>query len=161
MPAGFVIRIKQSFDHCTTPNGQVMHFAKHLFLIPLVSGSQCLKSSFIMSKERALEMFPMLKRDKLKGAIVYYDGSHNDARMNVSLAITSARHGANVANHVRVTGLLKNEEGKLVGAKMKDQITGDEWVTKTKSVVNATGPFTDAIRKMDNQVSILFALFIT
>jgi len=82
---------------------------------------------------------------------VYYDGSHNDARMNVSLAITSARHGANVANHVRVTGLLKNEEGKLVGAKMKDQITGDEWVTKTKSVVNATGPFTDAIRKMDNQ----------
>ena len=73
-----------------------MHFAKLLFLFPLVSGSQCLKSSFIMSKERALEMFPMLKRDKLKGAIVYYDGSHNDARMNVSLAITSARHGANV-----------------------------------------------------------------
>ena len=101
----------------------------------------------------------MLKRDKLKGAIVYYDGSHNDARMNVSLAITSARHGANVANHVMVTGLLKNEEGKLVGAKMKDQITGDEWVTKTKSVVNATGPFTDAIRKMDNQVSIFCTLY--
>ena len=45
-----------------------------------VSGRQCLKTSFIMSKERALEMFPMLKRDKLKGGIVYYDGSHNDAR---------------------------------------------------------------------------------
>ena len=32
-----------------------------------VSGYQCLKSSFVMSKERALELFPMLKRDKLKG----------------------------------------------------------------------------------------------
>lgn len=117
----------------------------------LVSGYQCLKSSFIMSKERALEMFPMLKRDKLKGAIVYYDGSHNDARMNISLAITAARHGATIANHVSVTSLVKNQEGKLVGAKMKDHISGEEWTTKAKSVVNATGPFTDAIRKMDNQ----------
>ena len=67
-----------------------------------------------MSKERALEMFPMLKRDKLKGAIVYYDGSHNDARMCISLAITAARHGATVANHVKVTDLVKDEEGKMI-----------------------------------------------
>ena len=39
-----------------------------------VSGKECLKNSFILGKERALELFPMLKRDKLKGAIVYYDG---------------------------------------------------------------------------------------
>ena len=39
-----------------------------------VSGSSCLKQSYILGKERALEAFPMLKRDKLKGAIVYYDG---------------------------------------------------------------------------------------
>jgi len=92
----------------------------------------------------------MLKRDKLKGAIVYYDGSHNDARMNISLAITAARHGATIANHCKVTGLIKNEEGKLIGAKMKDQITNEEFTMKAKSVVNATGPFTDAIRKMDD-----------
>ena len=67
-----------------------------------------------MSKERALEMFPMLKRDKLKGAIVYYDGSHNDARMCISLAITAARHGATVANHVKVTDLVKDEQGKMI-----------------------------------------------
>ena len=117
----------------------------------IVSGSQCLKSSFIMSKERALEMFPMLKRDKLKGAIVYYDGSHNDARMCISLAITAARHGATVANHVKVTALVKDDQGKLIGAKMKDELSGEEFVAKAKSIINATGPFTDAIRKMDNQ----------
>ena len=39
-----------------------------------VSGSECLKSSYYLSKERALELFPMLQRNKLKGAIVYYDG---------------------------------------------------------------------------------------
>ena len=92
---------------------------------------------------------------------MYYDGSHNDARMNISLAITSARHGANVANHVSVTDLVKNEEGKLIGAKMKDHITGQEWTTKAKSIINATGPFTDAIRKMDNQVSFPLIIFLS
>lgn len=40
----------------------------------LVAGIQCLKSSYILSKTKALELFPMLKKDKLVGAIVYYDG---------------------------------------------------------------------------------------
>ena len=59
--------------------------------------------------------------------------------MNISLAVTAARHGASIANHVMVTDLIKNEDGKNIGAKMKDQITGEEWVTKAKSIVNATG----------------------
>ena len=40
----------------------------------LVAGSKCVKPSFILSKSSALEKFPMLKKDKLKAAIVYYDG---------------------------------------------------------------------------------------
>ena len=44
----------------------------------------------------------MLRKDKLCGAIVYYDGQHNDARMNIAIALTAARLGATVANHVRV-----------------------------------------------------------
>jgi glycerol-3-phosphate dehydrogenase len=48
----------------------------------------------------------MLKAEKLVGAIVYYDGQHNDARMNIALAFTAARMGANVANHCLVTGLV-------------------------------------------------------
>jgi len=48
----------------------------------------------------------MLKEDKLIGAIVYYDGQHNDARMNIALAFTAARMGANIANHCVVTELI-------------------------------------------------------
>lgn len=40
----------------------------------VVAGIQCLKSSYVLSKTKALELFPMLKKDKLVGAIVYYDG---------------------------------------------------------------------------------------
>jgi glycerol-3-phosphate dehydrogenase len=45
----------------------------------------------------------------LCGAIVYYDGQHNDARMNLHVALTAAQHGAAVANHTRVVGLLKKQ----------------------------------------------------
>jgi glycerol-3-phosphate dehydrogenase len=40
----------------------------------IVAGKKCVKSSYYLSKERALELFPMLRKDKLCGALVYYDG---------------------------------------------------------------------------------------
>lgn len=120
----------------------------------IVAGRQCLKSSYAIGKQRALELFPMLKGDKLKGAIVYYDGQQDDARMCLVLALTSAKLGAHVANHVEVVGLLKktNEKGDEVvcGAKLKERFTGKQWEVKAKCVINATGPYTDTIRKFDD-----------
>ena len=46
---------------------------------------------------------------------------------------------------------MKDAEGKTCGAKMRDEVTGEEWTTRAKCVVNATGPFVDSIRKMDDQ----------
>ncbi len=87
----------------------IFKYINYLFYIytvyDLVAGSKCLKTSYVLSKEKAIELFPMLRKDKLCGAIVYYDGQHNDARMNISLAITAARLGATIINHVRVVCL--------------------------------------------------------
>lgn len=120
----------------------------------LVAGDKTLSSSYYINKKRALELFPMLKKDKLCGAIVYYDGQHNDARMNISMAITAARLGANIANHTAVTELLheidENGKKKVVGAKCLDRYSGKEFNIRAKCVVNATGPYTDNIRLMDN-----------
>ena len=50
-----------------------------------------------------------------------------------------------------MTDLVKDEAtGRIIGAKMRDEITGDEWVTKAKCVVNATGPFTGNLFKTLN-----------
>ena len=103
-----------------------------------------------MSKTTTLEHFPHLAKDALKGSVIYFDGAHNDARMNVSLALTAALEGAHVANHVEVVKLLKDETGTLSGATVKDTITNEEWDISAKVIINATGPFTDSIRKMDN-----------
>lgn len=120
----------------------------------LVAGDKTLSSSYYINKKRALELFPMLKKDRLCGAIVYYDGQHNDARMNISMAITAARLGADIANHVAVTELIhetdENGTKKVVGAKCLDRYSKKEFNIRAKCVVNATGPYTDNIRLMDN-----------
>ena len=110
----------------------------------------------------------MLKKDRLVGALVYYDGQHNDARMNLSIALTAARLGANVANYVMATELIhsSSESGgggggggggagggdkkRVTGAKCLDRYGGKTFEIRAKCVVNATGPYTDAVRQMDD-----------
>jgi len=122
-----------------------------------LAGSENIETSYFLTRSKALDAFPMLKKDNLWGALVYYDGAHNDSRMNISLAMTAALYGATLVNHMEVTGLEKDANGRLCGAKVKDLIpekdgsTGEEFSIKAKGIINATGPFTDAIRKMDDQ----------
>ncbi|XP_045512565.1 glycerol-3-phosphate dehydrogenase, mitochondrial isoform X1 [Pieris brassicae] len=129
---------------------QVPYYWFGIKMYDLVAGDRNLKSSYYLSKNNTLELFPMLKSDNLCGGIVYYDGQQDDARMNLAIALTAARHGATIANHVRVLKLHKTA-GKLSGARVRDELTGKEWDIKANSIINATGPFTDSIRKMDDQ----------
>ncbi|CAG7919968.1 unnamed protein product [Penicillium olsonii] len=120
-----------------------------------LAGSEGIETSYFLTKSKAIDAFPMLKRDNIIGAMVYYDGAHNDSRMNVSLAMTAALYGTTVVNHLEVTGLDKDANGKLCGARAKDVVTelnggkAEEFKIRAKGIINATGPFSDSIRKMD------------
>ncbi|KXX75506.1 Glycerol-3-phosphate dehydrogenase, mitochondrial [Madurella mycetomatis] len=121
-----------------------------------LAGSEGIESSYFLTKSKAIDAFPMLKQAGLVGALVYYDGAHNDSRMNVSIGMTAALYGATVVNHMEVTSLLKDENGKLCGATVKDRIPErngkktDSFGVRAKCIINCTGPFTDGIRKMDD-----------
>ena len=77
--------------------------------------------------------------------------------MNVSLAMTAALYGATVVNHAEITALEKDASGKLIGARVKDLVlekdgkVSQDFSIRARGVINATGPFTDSIRKMDDQ----------
>ncbi|KAF0689660.1 Aste57867_18897 [Aphanomyces stellatus] len=117
----------------------------------LVAGSQrSVPSSYYIDADEAIYQYPNLKKDGLKGAIVYYDGQMNDTRMNLSVVLTAAQSGATVANYIQVLRILKDDKGDVSGVHVQDTQTGETWDIKAKAVVNATGPFTDGVRKMDN-----------
>lgn len=72
----------------------------------------------------------------LKGDFINMSlGHHNDARMNVALALTAVYHGATVLNHCEVISLLKDENGVNCGAKVRDTFTGEEWQVKAKVII--------------------------
>ncbi|KAI0736251.1 DAO-domain-containing protein [Fomitopsis betulina] len=130
---------------------QVPYYWVGCKMYDLLAGKENMESSYLMSKGKALETFPILKQNGLVGALVYYDGQHNDSRMNMALVMTAVQQGAIAANHVEVTHLNKDiTSGKLYGATVKDRLTGKEWNIRAKGIVNATGPFADAILTMDN-----------
>lgn len=135
---------------------QIPYFWVGTKVYDLLAGPHNIESSYFLTRSRALDAFPMLKKDTLCGALVYYDGAHNDSRMNISLAVTAALYGATIANYIEVTGVEKDTTGRLCGVKVRDLLAEKdgklavEFSIKAKGIINATGPFTDSIRKMDD-----------
>lgn len=52
--------------------------------------------------------------------------------MNIALIMSAVKHGATVANYCEVTELHKSSSGKLNGARLKDNLTGEEWNIRAK-----------------------------
>jgi len=115
----------------------------------LFAGRKSLSHSYFLSATQAIQQFPTLDRRGLKAAIVFYDGMHNDARMNVALATTAIENDAVVANYVEVVQLIKDAEGQIGGAIVRDTLSGETWEVKAKVVINATGPYCDRLLQMD------------
>jgi glycerol-3-phosphate dehydrogenase len=124
-----------------------------LLLYDLLAGKKGIGHSSLISRQEALRRFPMLKADGLKAGVVYYDGQFNDSRMAVSLALTAQKHGAVVANHVAALALEK-ADGKVCGARVRDAISGEEFSIKARGVINATGPFVDRLRQLDDPAAL-------
>uniref|UniRef100_A0A2P2K4Y3 Glycerol-3-phosphate dehydrogenase n=3 Tax=Rhizophora mucronata TaxID=61149 RepID=A0A2P2K4Y3_RHIMU len=135
---------------------EVVYYWMGLKLYDLVAGPRLLHLSRYYSLQESVELFPTLakkgKDRNLKGTVVYYDGQMNDSRLNVGLACTAALAGAAVLNHAEVVSFLKDEaDERIIGARIRDNISGRVFDTYAKLVVNAAGPFCDSIRKMAKQ----------
>ena len=59
--------------------------------------------------------------------------------MNIALIMTAVKLGATVANKVEVTQLLKNADGKVEGARVRDNLTGKEWDVKARVLISCSG----------------------
>lgn len=115
----------------------------------LMAGSQGLTSTRIVGARAAEDLVPTIRAEKLRGGVLYSDGQFNDSRLAMSMARTASRLGAVLVNYAAVGDLLKTA-GKVSGAVVADLESGSEHAVRARVVVNATGVFTDAIRRMDD-----------
>jgi glycerol-3-phosphate dehydrogenase len=116
-----------------------------------MAGSLGLGPSRLLSREETLQLAPTLNAEGLRGGVLYYDGQFDDARLAIHLAQTSAHQGGILLNYCRVTGLLKDGEAtRITGVQFRDEWSGRPYEIRARTVVNATGVFTDSILKMDD-----------
>ena len=117
----------------------------------ILSGKYGFGKSEILSVEETVNLLPNVKKQDLAGGILYYDGQFDDARLLINLAQTAAREGAVLLNYARVFSFHNDEAGKIDGAAVSDELTGQVFLANARVVINATGAFCDAVRKFSDR----------
>lgn len=116
----------------------------------MLAGKYGFGRSKLLSRREVLERIPTLQQEGLRGGVLYYDGQFDDSRLLISLAQTAADHGACLLNYARVRRLLKDNAGMVRGLVFQDEECGKEHSINACCVINATGPFSDALRREDD-----------
>jgi glycerol-3-phosphate dehydrogenase len=114
----------------------------------VLAGKYGFGTSQILSRDETLRRLPTIKTDGLLGGVVYYDGQFDDARLLVNLVQTAAEQGAVLANYVEAVALTTGGDGFIDGVVARDLESGRELQLRAKVVINAAGPFSDAVRRM-------------
>jgi glycerol-3-phosphate dehydrogenase len=106
-------------------------------------GGQNLGKSQGMDVAGALEVCPGLKKEGLRGAVRYFDGFTNDARLVIDTLRSAAKAGAVAVNYARFVGVARRND-ELV-CHLKDGLGGSEFAVRARAVVNATGPWAEGL----------------
>lgn len=102
-----------------------------------------------LSKRSVLDHEPLLKEKGLVGGALYWDAQCDDARLTLGAVRAAAHHGALVANYVCATAF-DIEDGRIRGTTVEDQLTGAQATVRSRVVVNATGPWVDRVRQLED-----------
>ena len=125
-----------------------------LKLYDMLAGKMGLGPSKWISREKTLRKIPTVQTYGLRGGVMYYDAQFDDSRLATNLAQTAAEQGGVVVNYTKVVGLLKDEQDGLTrGVVVEDMEGGEHFEIRGKVVINATGVFTDGVRRMDDPES--------
>jgi glycerol-3-phosphate dehydrogenase len=95
-----------------------------------------------ISEARALRLVPQLRTDRLHSSALYADARTNDGRLTIENVVAATEGGAVALNYAAVTAIRPD------GADV--HVDGDDVAVRASMVVNATGPWLDHIRRLED-----------
>lgn len=122
-----------------------------LFVYDILAGVERDERRKMLTKKETLELEPLLGNQGLKGSGLYSEYRTDDARLTIETVKTAVREGADCLNYAQAVELIY-EEGRVRGAKIKDNISGETFTIRAREVVNAAGPWVDDVRKLDGSL---------
>ncbi len=120
-----------------------------MWLYDLLAAFHNVQAHRWLRRKATLRLEPGLRDKDLKGAALYYDAQTDDARLVIATMRSAAQAGALVASYAEVTGLIK-PDGRVGGVTVRDGLTGQVSTIRALVVVNATGPWVDRVRRLDD-----------
>jgi len=138
----FIVPVYSFFDK--------IFYGAGLKIYNILSGKYGFGKSEILSKKETISRLPNVKTDKLKGSIIYFDGQFDDARLLIDLTKTAVENGAAILNYAEVFGF-KKTNNRVDGVEFRDLESGENFIVKAKSVINATGAFCDSVRNLSDE----------
>ena len=111
---------------------------------------------FVLSREDTIKRSPGINQDGLEGAAIFMDGQVVwSERLCVEVALAAHADGVKIYTHAEVDGLIS--DGRTVkGVRYTDRITGERHALGARIVVNAAGPWVDAVLASDERIKQRF-----
>lgn len=106
----------------------------------------------MLSKNETLRKEPLLNQEGLLGGGYYVEYRTDDARLTIEVAKKAYEQGADLLNYVKVVGFDYNNEAKVSGVQLTDQLTGKSFQAKGQRIVNAAGPWVEKVIGMDREI---------
>jgi len=107
----------------------------------------------MLNKNEALAHEPLLGSKNLKGAGYYAEYRTDDARLTIELIKTAAQYDATVTNYCEAVDFLYDDKDQIIGVNCVDSLTQKPLTIKAKTIVSATGPWVDGLRKKDGPLT--------
>ncbi|WP_329610124.1 glycerol-3-phosphate dehydrogenase/oxidase [Pseudalkalibacillus berkeleyi] len=151
--------VYENGPHVTTPEWMVLPIYENgtfgkfstsigLRVYDFLAGVKRKERRKMLSVDETLNRVPTLKKDGIKGGGYYVEYRTDDARLTIEVMKKAIEHGVNAANYAKVEDFIY-EDGKAVGAVIRDVINGETYNVRAKKIVNAAGPWVDKLREQD------------
>lgn len=127
---------------------RMLNFA--LTFYDVASGAWRQRRHRMLKPRDVLAVEPGVRRQGLLGGALFFDVATDDARLTLDVVAAAAAGGAAVMNHAEVVDLMKTSTGKVTGVVVEDRLTGAHINVGARQVVNATGPWTDKLRRLES-----------
>lgn len=118
----------------------------------LLCGGRNFGRSTWLTPQQVLAKVPGLAREGLQGAVRYFDGFTNDARLTLDTLRSAANHGALLLNYCRFQNATRVSAAGASGddtpqwiCELQDRFAGRSLCVRARAVVNATGPWADGL----------------
>jgi glycerol-3-phosphate dehydrogenase len=155
--------VYENGPHVTTPEWMILPIFKEgtigkmatsfgLKLYDFLAGVKKEEQRMMLTKEETLEKVPILKKEGLLAGGYYVEYRTDDARLTIEVMKEAAVRGVKAVNYTKVVDLLY-KDGKVIGARVENEIDGSVYDIFAKKIINAAGPWVDTIREVDHSLN--------